>query len=260
MLRLLALTLLLTHLSPARAQVSEERFHQTIQDLVGLYTPEALALGLPLVPYSNWSSDWVNAHAVVHGGELRIYALGGLARHALMTPDAFTLVLCHELGHHFGGAPRETTANGALSLEGQADYFASLKCFRRYAALRPITLPRGVDSRVVDACDAAFSQERDARICVRGLLAAAELARFIDGAFGDGKTSDMFAPSPRVVRATDSDYPSPQCRLDTYVQGTLCGADPLTPMSATDPLVGACAPSLGDTVGGRPACWFKLDN
>jgi hypothetical protein len=31
---------------------------------------------------------------------------GGLARHELVTDDGFMMVVCHETGHHLGGAPR----------------------------------------------------------------------------------------------------------------------------------------------------------
>jgi hypothetical protein len=56
---------------------------------------------------------------------------GGLARHGEITPDGFALVLCHEIGHHLGGVPRYSGANGWASNEGQSDYFAATKCLRR---------------------------------------------------------------------------------------------------------------------------------
>jgi len=47
----------------------------------------------------------VNAYASVDKqGQQFIHMFGGLARHPLMTEDAFLLVACHEFGHHYGGA------------------------------------------------------------------------------------------------------------------------------------------------------------
>src|SRR6478609_9034269 len=60
----------------------------------------------------------------------RVHMYGGLARRPEVTPDGFTLVVCHEVGHHFGGYPFVRDAYWAAN-DGQADYFSTLACARR---------------------------------------------------------------------------------------------------------------------------------
>jgi hypothetical protein len=49
-------------------------------------------------------------------------------RHPAIEVEAVSLVLAHELGHHYGGSP---TFPGGLSCEGQADYYGVNVIMRR---------------------------------------------------------------------------------------------------------------------------------
>ena len=95
-------------------------------------TPIIAEMGAKLVMNNNWKSSTVNASAQQSGSNWQVNMYGGLARHPLVTVDGFMMVVCHELGHHIGGAPRKGGWGSVwASNEGQADYFAGLKCMRR---------------------------------------------------------------------------------------------------------------------------------
>ena len=56
-----------------------------------------------------WSSATVTAgtYRDIRNKQWIINLYGGLARHPLITEDAYALVICHEIGHHIGGAPKK---------------------------------------------------------------------------------------------------------------------------------------------------------
>src|SRR4051812_30887126 len=56
---------------------------------------------------------------------------GGLATRPSVTEDVLILIGCHEIGHLMGGEPLKSPGY-IISAEGQADYYATLKCARKY--------------------------------------------------------------------------------------------------------------------------------
>jgi hypothetical protein len=78
----------------------------------------------------DWSSDEVNAYAWVElgTGKRRVDIKGGLVRDIALNQEAIALVIAHETGHHYGGAP---THGSGLSCEGQADYEAVATVMRK---------------------------------------------------------------------------------------------------------------------------------
>jgi hypothetical protein len=76
----------------------------------------------------DWADSTVNAFAWVDGGVRHVAVKGGLVRHAALQLEGIALVLAHETGHHYGGAP---TFPSGLSCEGQADYYGLLVVMRR---------------------------------------------------------------------------------------------------------------------------------
>lgn len=78
----------------------------------------------PNVTYHiEWNDNTVNAYAWRQGGRRHVAILGGLIRHQHIAVEGLGLVLAHELGHHYGGAP--TYPNNGLSCEGQADWWGA---------------------------------------------------------------------------------------------------------------------------------------
>jgi len=78
----------------------------------------------PDVTYQiDWDNDTANAYAWKNGDQRFVMILGGLIRHKAIQMEGISLVLAHELGHHYGGEP--TYPGSGLSCEGQADYWGA---------------------------------------------------------------------------------------------------------------------------------------
>jgi hypothetical protein len=211
----------------------------------------------------NWTSPEVNAYASVQkpDGRRVVSFLGGLARHPAIDADAFLLVACHEVGHHLGGIPRRTglTRDKWASIEGQADYFATLKCVHKVWAWddnRAALVGRTIHPLVESECRHQFRGDREIDLCVRASLAGESLARFF-AEVGKAAAPDFDHTDGKVVEAIFEGHPAPQCRLDTYFQGSLCTADPSIPLSGSDAYAGACSTEQGHDRGLRATCWFK---
>jgi hypothetical protein len=234
--------------------ITETEFHAVIDSVESEYAPIVASQGEILQIDRLWDNGRVNASAYPKFEKVRrIVMYGGLARHAAITPDSFALVLCHELGHHLGGAPRTY-----LSHEGQADYFGTLKCLRR-AFLNDRNSSKMnmklIPDAVKVACKLAHPNTDDQLICLRSSMAAKSLADFF-GMMSKDVVPRFDTPDLYRVPRTLSGYPSVQCRLDTYFQGALCEASFQENLSDFDAVQGTCHKKLGHKVGVRPACWF----
>lgn len=244
----------------ANANLDEPTFNAVIDKVSEIYAPIFTQIGATLNVNRNWDDGTVNAYASRSGSEWNIHMFGGLARHETVTPDGFALVVCHELGHHIGGAPKKGGwwSNWATN-EGQADYFATLKCLRRTfrgedhkAVLSKLEVPQ----IVINTCAEQWSSEEDQLICQRGAMAGKSTANLFQ-ALRRQTTPPMFdTPDEAVVTTTDHSHPDTQCRLDTYYQGALCQVDELSDVDQDDETVGVCNRDSGDTFGVRPLCWF----
>ncbi|HUM53270.1 MAG TPA: hypothetical protein PK431_15710 [Chitinophagales bacterium] len=78
-----------------------------------------------VVYHVDWSDNVVNAYAWMEGNTRHVALKGGLIRHNAIKVEGVGLVLAHELGHHYGGAPRYP-GNPWASCEGQADYWGAM--------------------------------------------------------------------------------------------------------------------------------------
>ena len=187
---------------------------------------------------------------------------GGLARHELVTADAFALVVCHELGHHLGGAPKVGSASAWASNEGEADYFGTLKCFRRLfesenneAVIASMAIP----TLVKEKCEANFSSIGDQALCMRASMAGKSLALLLSS-LGRSGDVDFSTPDTNVVSSTNNAHPAGQCRLDTYFQGSICDKGISEEVSNESELSGTCNRIDNYDDGVRPLCWFKPSN
>lgn len=237
--------------------LTEAQFNQVIDKVEGIYSPIIAKMGGKLVVDRNWTDDTVNAYAQRQGNVYRVSMFGGLARHEAVTQDGFALVLCHELGHHLGGAPRSSSW---ASNEGEADYYGNLKCLRRVFSSPGATVftrASANDEVAQKACSQSFSKASDKALCLRTSMAGVSLGTLLN-ILGGGTTPPQFdTPDASVVEQTDDAHPAAQCRLDTYFQAALCARPWTETMSGTDPNVGACTRSQGFSVGLRPLCWYK---
>lgn len=254
--------------------VSEEAFYKVTEEVEKIYAPIVKSRGGVLEIVRNWKSNTVNAFAKRIGTTYQVNMFGGLARHPLNTVDGYTLVLCHEIGHHLAGKP---LASSWASNEGQSDYFATAKCLRRYFSDQDnatIVSTMLVPEKVQEHCFKSFGPSSDHAICVRGALAGLSLANVLDSlsrGAASGSSSrtwgkptgtptpttvngkpDFNTPDPSKVSSTYSKHPKAQCRLDTYFAGAVCEVPSSVDFSYKDETSGACSNGLS----ARPACWY----
>jgi hypothetical protein len=240
--------------------ITEAQFNAVITKLEDIYVPIASNMGGKLKIARKWDDGTVNANASRFFSSWSVNMYGGLARHETITADGFALVLCHEIGHHIGGAPK--VSNFLMtwaSNEGQSDYFATAKCLRRAflnddnaAVIKRMTIP----GTLASACAKAHPNKLDRDICVRSGMAGASVSALF-AALRKKPEAKFDTPDPSKVSKTDNAHPAHQCRLDTYFQGALCERSFNEDVSQKDEVQGTCHRSLGDTVGLRPLCWFK---
>jgi hypothetical protein len=251
--------------------LNEQQFNMAIDRVEKIFAPIIASMGGNLVVERRWTDPTVNAYAQQSGKTWKVSMFGGLARHETITEDAMSLVICHEIGHHIGGAPKIGGAGGGgwwgggsssnwASNEGQADYFATLKCLRRtflndnnMAIISKMDVP----ASVTEMCKKqTASNKDDMAICVRGAMAGQSVGNLF-AALEKSPQPKFDTPDSKVISKTNDAHPASQCRLDTYFQGALCDVSFNEDVSQSDEVKGTCHPSLGMKVGNRPLCWFK---
>ncbi len=253
----MALLTLSFSLSAKQKSISHSNFDEVISVVENIYLHEFNNQNAMLLIDGNWESDITNAFA----SRPRQYVWqvdlhGALGRESLMSSDTFALVLCHEIGHHIGGIPKDSLSEWA-SAEGQADYFAAARCMKkvldsdaaRYWSTDPVT------DDVKKLCANTYPQPENQRICERTITAGKTFTEIL-APFMDKTVPSINSPDPLQVEYTNTDtYPSLQCRLDTIIAGSLCNNDIAILPDSFDHNIGYC--STG--VGMRPACWFNTE-
>lgn len=248
-----------------RSNVTEKDFNDVIDRVSRIYSPQVTAKGATLKVNRLWSDGTVNASAQQSGSEWIVNMYGGLARHQAITKDAFTLVMCHELGHHIGGAPKKKMLWFKMwaSNEGQADYFGAMKCLRFFMeednnqqVVKGLNVPAFVKTK----CTENFSDAEENAICQRSAMAGLSLGNLFKDLKKLDKDLQFDTPDPARVTQTDHNHPAPQCRLDTYFAGSLCTAHKDEQVSDDDAKVGVCSvEAQDDALTVRPGCWFASE-
>jgi hypothetical protein len=248
----------------AAGGLTEAQFNGVMDRVEKQYTPDIVKLGDTLQIKRNWTDPTVNASAQQFGKVEVLNMYGGLARHPSITVEGFALVVCHELGHHLGGAPKISGYFGSdwATNEGGADYYAALKCLRRFfseddnaAILATATL----DPLAVSTCQAQFKDLKDQQICMRTSMAGQSVADFFQVMKKETTPPRYGTPDKSVVSQTNDAHPATQCRLDTMFAGMTCHVPESDPNDKSDYKRGSCY-SPNDTVGVRPLCWFAPDS
>ena len=252
------------------ANMTETEFNKIANDIVDVYKPLAKVHGATITTVNNWKDGTVNAYATQSGKAWQINMFGGLARRSEVTADGFALVVCHELGHHFGGFSFKGSAWAAN--EGQSDYFATQSCARQIwkdqleinASYRDV-----LGDFEKKKCDAAWSTDADQNLCYRVVAGGQSLANLLS-ALNNGKAPRFETPDRKVVKKTSDSHPEAQCRLDTYLVGSLCTTafdpkiipgknDPKGQQSTAAEAIAykySCS-AANQPAAARPACWFK---
>jgi hypothetical protein len=240
--------------------LTQENFNSVIDRIEAIYTDDITARGGQLVINRLWDDGTVNASAQRMGNKFILNMYGGLARNELVTVDGFAAVLCHEMGHQVGGAPK--VGNWMMKWaanEGQSDYFATLKCLRRYFAKddnERIVASLEVPQIVTSSCANQFADRSEQLICMRGAMAGLSVSSLLASLSGSSDI-DFATPDTREVRKTYNAHPKAQCRLDTYLAGAVCNVSASTAVSDTDFKVGTCWDTNVSKEGLRPRCWFQ---
>jgi subtilisin-like proprotein convertase family protein len=253
--------------------VTEEEFGKIGQEIFNYYAPIVKQHGAELQIIRSWASPTVNAFAEQKKGKWKVMIYGGLARRAEVDFDSLNLAICHELGHHLGGFPLRDNTWSAV--EGQADYFATQACIRNVwkhhtelnAKYREVVedLPRR-------SCDTAWSGTADRDLCYRVSVASKRLATLLAAINPNPQPAPKFeTPDLHEVSTTNKMHPNAQCRLDTLMNGALCGvkfADNLIPGRAhptgqassraeIEASLHSCTEASLFETAYRPRCWFK---
>lgn len=255
--------------------ITEQRFNEIIDQVIGIWMPIAQAQGIRLVSQKNWTDSTVNAFASQSGKTWTVAMFGGLARRPEVTEDGFALVVCHELGHHFAGYSFYGNSDWA-SAEGQSDYFATDVCAKMIWGqqveqnTRHLRL-RNIPPVVKESCSQAWPNNANAQgWCVRAAAGGQSLATLLSR-LGNQPDPQFETPDKTVVNVTFKKHPKGQCRLDTLFAGALCGKKfdlnvipgknhPQGQESAAaevEAMKYSCFKSQGAQLGSRPACWFK---
>lgn len=243
----------------AKGGLTEAQFNTIIDKAETVYGPIIAQHGFKFKVERLWKNSAVNAEAEQIAGDWVVRMFGGMARYRDMTEEAFTLVLCHEIGHHIGGAPRYVSDLPWATNEGQADYFASLKCTRRLwsdvdnsARISALKVPALLSTK----CLSEWTGPQERAVCVRAGMGGLTIGNML--AFM------RRYPAPRIERTdqgevteTEDRHGSPQCRVDSFINGALCEKAFTEDVSFDSEVTGACHGLTGQTVGLRPRCWFK---
>lgn len=244
----------------ASNNMTKEMFLDAVLRVSSVYESIVAEKGGKLIMNNRWDDATVNASAQQSGKNWQVNMYGGLARHPLVTVDGFMMVVCHELGHHIGGAPRKGGFGSAwASNEGQSDYFAGLKCMRRVLEKEDniaIVSKMTIDAEVVTKCESIYKSESEIALCQRISMAGKSLAMLL-GDLGGNSNVKFTTPDTSKVARTNDNHPAAQCRLDTYFQGTLCDKAISDDVDGKDALKGVCLKRDGYELGMRPLCWYK---
>jgi hypothetical protein len=235
--------------------IDEATFNRVLDKFASVYNSIVKKEGYSLVIVRKWKDETINASTTVRGKDWIINAYGGLARYPSMNAETYMMVMCHEMGHHLAGFP----AQGWASNEGQSDYYATMKCYRRLVesgyddGLYNADVPKLVE----EACSKQHKSLDDITVCKKGASIGYTLANILNSLSGSSNTVNFDTPDKSKVSKTNNAHPKAQCRLDTYYAGAVCGIHYTEEFSSSDPVVGACAEEKKDTFGVRPNCWYK---
>jgi hypothetical protein len=205
-----------------------------------------------------WPQDEVNAYCTRDNDDNPVIKiLGGIVRHPEMTMDGLYLLACHELGHYLGGAPKafrgRSNQRGWSSAEGQADYFATTKCLPLIFSIEKEN-EKAMDYFSFDQVEKAKSRCKDkSSLCIRMAMASLAISNVFHTITPYEDVPELDKKDSKKVYVTHYGHPSPQCRLDTFLNGANCKNDFKVLFDPIDPSVGAC----NEEESQRPVCWYQ---
>lgn len=260
MYRFLLLQIILLFSLSVHAEISQHTYHTLLDVIERNYQAEFVARGERLRIDRRWFDGTNQASAwreEDRRGEIAVLRIpGGLARQSVINADAFTLIICHEIGHHLAGPPRVWK----YSVEGQADYYGVASCLRQILPKLPensIVREETTPEVVLDRCRMAYPFSAEQQLCIRSAMAGSRLTQYF--AHKRHIRSPAFdRPDSAVLQQTDRGVPDPQCRLDTYFAAALC--NPEARRAGGEQPDWLCPTHPLQVEGVRPSCWFRSKN
>jgi hypothetical protein len=172
-------------------KMPRDDFYSVISLMEQKFSYLAAQDGRQLQIFADYDDDWAQSFARRWQTD-QVLIYGGMAKIRGMNEDSLILLICHELGHLYGGFPFKDEYNH-LSAEGQADYWATKECFPK--VITESNVERGLSAALI--LTAFFAEKRHLPLPTE-------------------ETPDL-----SVVTETMLEHPSPQCRLDTFIAGAL---------------------------------------
>ncbi|MBF0442096.1 MAG: hypothetical protein HQK54_09340 [Oligoflexales bacterium] len=194
--------------------VTEEVFNRVIDVALEVFQPVADKYGETISIARNWTSSTVNANVKRMGSTVYINMYGGLARRPEINEEGFALVLCHELGHAYGGTPF-LNATTKIAAEGQADYYGAGVCLKKIISVIVEELKNFSPTSFMKSTCSGSS------VCLYQLHAGLALGELLS-VIKNQNTPSYETPDNTEVQSTVLSYPNTvQCRLDTYYAGVV---------------------------------------
>lgn len=217
-------------LKPIEQGISKEVFEKIIDTAFEIYKPLADTNEETLVIQKYWDSSTVNASSSRMWGTVEIEMYGGLARRKEISTEGFIMIICHELGHAYGGKPQIKKLDH-MSVEGQADYSSSA-CAVKLMEKMGLVKAEQTPTEFMTASCADYNGTKD--LCIATLVGGQEIGTLLSVVY-ETAVPNYETPDNTVVEDTLESYPENiQCRLDSYYNGVL-NKD-------------------------RPLCWYKPNN
>lgn len=244
------------------ASITQDEFNRIVDQVHEIYKDNSLYSGKDLVIEKHWHHQQGTGLIVDSSIRLppdkipKIIITGTVAVAKEIDADAFALLLCHEFGHHLGGAPKFTSRLQSWStIEGQADYWAASKCLKKYMQLDKdsnlqIVSNMNIPLSIQEKCGNSYEDKIDKLICNRVAMAGVKVGKYFSGRNNSKIDIDFSAPSvSETLTGFRLDKYRDQCRIETFLAGAYCNQD-------VDKNNQFC--TTGD--GARPSCWYHPVN
>lgn len=203
---------------PTGTKLPKARFNAVIKVMETEFQSLAAGSGRVLEFYSDYNEDWAQAFARRWETD-QVIVYGGASGLKNGSEDSFAMILCHEVGHLYGGEPYSDDHN-MLAVEGQADFWSTRECFKRVVGKLSVKA----------ASESSLRYCKGDVVCARTIDAALVVTAF----YADNRSlvhPKIETVDLSVAETTNRTHPMPQCRLDTL----RAGLEFLT----------------------RPLCWYK---
>lgn len=245
----------------AQASIDRADYFKLTSALEGTYAEQIRSLGGHLKFTLKEMKASPNAFAAKRAdGTWEVTVIESLLTLEEQTKSTLGIILCHELGHFLGGEPYvvgiqltpavRSRAPKKMSCEGQADYFATSECIKTLARKLPDLFSDNkglLNPLMAQECDQNFENKEDKNRCRETVIASHQTVLVYQKMLREMNVPESFFgrtnndQSDRVLNSV-GEYPSLDCRYETFINGTLCS--------------GLSENECHDAKWARPACWF----